>query len=78
MTPAFEHNGRMRRLVTFLRRVVRKLYTKCVERFQENVMKMNFIFSEVHQSMNVMVNLTLYRTHCVHTSMNLRKMKFIS
>ena len=48
-----------------------------------------FHFSEVHWSMNAMghvqskwrplgVTLTLHGTRCVHTSMNLRQMKFIS
>ena len=39
-----------------------------------------FHFSEVHGSMNAMgqVQSTLHGTRCVHTSMNLRKIKFIS
>ena len=48
-----------------------------------------FCFSEVHGRMNAMghvqskwhtkgVMLTLHGTHCIHTSMNRRKMKFIS
>ena len=48
-----------------------------------------FHFSEVHGSMNATghveskrrpkgITSTLHRTRCVHTSMNLRKMKFIS
>ena len=36
-----------------------------------------FHFSDIHLSMNAM-SLILYETHCVHTSMNVRKMKLIS
>ena len=51
-----------------------------------NYSRNNFHFSEVHGSMNATGHvqspsgfmLTLHRTRCVHTSMNLRKMKFIS
>ena len=41
-------------------------------------------FSDIHESMNAMgavkanVSLTLHSTYCVHTTMNVRKMKFIS
>ena len=49
-------------------------------------LKNKFHCSEVHESMNATgkvqsksgVTLTLHETRCVHTSMSLRKMKFIS
>ena len=48
-----------------------------------------FNFSDIHRSMNAMglgqskwrpkgIMFTLHRTHCLHTLMNVRKMKFIS
>ena len=60
-------------------------------RFSHDVahLRNKFHFSEVHESINATghaqnkwrpsgVTLTLHSTRCVHTSMNLRKMKFIS
>ena len=55
------------------------------EEFVRIYLRNKFHFSEVHESMNATgpvqssgVTLTLHGTRCVHISMNLRKIKFIS
>ena len=55
------------------------------EEFVPIYLRNEFNFSEVHESMNATgpvqssgVTLTLHGTRCVHISMNLRKIKFIS
>ena len=55
------------------------------EEFVRIYLRNKFNFSEVHESMNATgpvqssgVTLTLHGNRCVHISMNLRKIKFIS
>ena len=57
----------------------------CEEFVRIYLIRNKFHFSEVHESMNATgpvqssgVTLTLHGTRCVHISMNIRKIKFIS
>ena len=76
---AVDHNGRMRWLITFFRRVVWKLYTKSSKIMRRTVVKNVNIKSEFY----FFCSSSKYerigsRAKLSHTSMNLRKMKFIS
>ena len=79
MVTAVERNNQTRRIKTFLRRlfarnrsIFHKLWTKTMQKQSVN---MN---ATVPCTVNIRASLSLHVTRCVHTSMNLRKMKFIS
>ena len=76
MEVAVECNNQTRRSITFLFHLFYKIHIKTSQIINKNDVKWNVrIKIEFHF---LRVSLTLHKTYCIHTLMNVRKMKLIS